>query len=80
MKAVSSRRQILEDQIKDIKAEYDKNKRVIIASNQILLDKSENDDKYIDALKLELEKCKRNTPNVETKIIYKPTDEEEHRK
>ncbi|KAM3129583.1 hypothetical protein pb186bvf_018334 [Paramecium bursaria] len=68
-KAVSSRRSILEEQIKDSKLEYDKNKK-------ILLEKSENDDKYIAALKQELEKIKRQS-NVETKIIYKQADEDE---
>ncbi|CAK64446.1 unnamed protein product (macronuclear) [Paramecium tetraurelia] len=73
IKAVSSRRQILEDQIKDVKVEYEKNKK-------ILLEKSENDDKYIFALKSELDKLKKNQPQSETKIVYKPADDEETRK
>ncbi|CAD8190015.1 unnamed protein product [Paramecium pentaurelia] len=73
IKAVSSRRQILEDQIKEVKVEYEKNKK-------ILLEKSENDDKYIFALKSELDKLKKNQPQQETKIVYKPADDEETRK
>lgn len=47
---------------------------------KILLEKSDNDDKYIQALKAELERAKRAAPAQETKIIYKPTDDEEARK
>jgi len=40
VKAVTARKQILENEIKETKDEYEKNKK-------ILLEKSENDNKYI---------------------------------
>lgn len=42
----------MENEIKDIKNQYDENKK-------LLMEKSTNDDKYITALKNELEKAKQ---------------------
>jgi len=42
----------------------------------VLLEKSDNDDRYISALKQEIEKLKKNANQVETKIIYKTRDVE----
>lgn len=55
-------------------------RKYFILKFQILLEKSENDDKYIFALKSELEKLKKNAPQQETKIVYKPADDDETRK
>ena len=57
--------------MKDVKADYEKNKK-------ILLDKSENDDKYIHALKTEYEKLKKQKQG-DTKVIYKNQCDHEHR-
>jgi hypothetical protein len=52
VKSLASRKITLESEIKDIKAEYEKKK-------QILMEKSENDDKFITLLKNENEKLKK---------------------
>lgn len=48
---MNSRKLILENEMKDIKTQYEENKK-------LLMEKSSNDDKYISALKSELEKSK----------------------
>ena len=72
VKAVTSRKNYLEKEIKELKAEYEKNKRVF-------MEKSENDDKFIAALKKELEKSRSVTPPVQTRIVYrdKPAEKKE---
>lgn len=42
---------------------------------QILLEKSNNDDRYIEALKAEMSKLKNAPPVVQTKIIFKDKPE-----
>jgi len=54
VKQAGSTKLALEKKIEEIKGEYEKNKK-------ILLEKSENDDKYIGMLKQEIEKLKKPT-------------------
>jgi hypothetical protein len=70
-----SRRSTLEKELKEIKGEFDKNKK-------ILIEKSENDDRFIAALKKELERAKAQTPTVQTRIVYrdKPDKKENEEK
>jgi len=68
-KAANVRKTVLEHDVKDIKVEYEKNKK-------ILLEKSDNDDKYIQALKQEVEKLKNQQPVTQTKIVYRDNKEE----
>lgn len=63
VKAVSSRKNILEKEIKELKNELERNKA-------ILLEKSDNDDKYIHALKKELDKLK-SQGGTQTRIVYR---------
>ncbi len=60
---MASRKITLESEIKEIKADYEKKK-------QILVEKSENDDKFITLLKNDNERLKREE-RVVTKIVYK---------
>eukprot|EP01016_Furgasonia_blochmanni_P038593 TRINITY_DN4686_c0_g2_i1.p1 TRINITY_DN4686_c0_g2~~TRINITY_DN4686_c0_g2_i1.p1 ORF type:complete len:464 (+),score=117.02 TRINITY_DN4686_c0_g2_i1:404-1795(+) len=64
MKALNSRKTVLENELRDIKMDYEKNKK-------ILLEKSEADDRYIAALKTEIDKLKNTLPPIQTKIVYK---------
>lgn len=57
LKAVTARKNILEKELKDAKSEYDSNKK-------LLSEKSENDNKYIVALKNEIDKLRRKEPEV----------------
>ena len=60
---MASRKITLESEIKEVKVEYEKKK-------QILVEKSENDDKFISLLKNENERLKREE-RVVTKVVYK---------
>lgn len=51
VKALNSRKSILENEVKEVKSQYEENKR-------LLVEKSANDDKYILALKNEMDKLK----------------------
>ncbi|EAR85296.2 hypothetical protein TTHERM_00470690 (macronuclear) [Tetrahymena thermophila SB210] len=78
LKAVTARKNILEKEIKEIRNEYDNNKK-------ILLDKSDNDNKYISALKQEIDKLRKKEPEVINKVVYQRvytnnTDEENEKK
>jgi len=42
-----------------------------LLNSQILIEKSENDDKFIMALKKEIEKLKNAPPNYQTRIVYR---------
>lgn len=85
VKALSSRKTILEKDLRDNKNEFERAKQVNIGDTkcndrlQILIDKSENDDKYIAALKREVDKARIASPNttVQTRIVYrdKPVSE-----
>jgi len=57
LKAVTARKNILEKELKDAKAEYESNKK-------LLSEKSENDNKYIAALKNEIDKLRKKEPEV----------------
>lgn len=71
VKAAVSRKTVLENELKDIKADYEKNKK-------ILIEKSTNDDKYIEALKNEYEKIKK-LKQGDTRVIYKNNCDHEHK-
>lgn len=63
LKAVNARKLILEKEQKDMRTEIDSHKK-------LLLEKSNNDDRYITALKAEIEKLKNRQPEVINKVIY----------
>jgi len=73
VKALSSRKNIVEKELKEIRNETERNKA-------ILLEKSDNDDKYIGALKREIEKLKSVSPGgVQTRIVYRDRPVEQKR-
>jgi len=57
LKAVTARKNILEKELKDAKAEYENKKK-------LLSEKSDNDNKYIAALKNEIDKLRKKEPEV----------------
>lgn len=70
-KGVSSRNKVLDSQLRDVKVQFESNKKFFI-------DKSENDDKYVNALKNEVQRLKKvinieknKTPEVVTRVVYK---------
>ena len=72
-KAQKSRNKTLEDEIKSIRNDYDLNK-------QLLFEKSENDNRYIHALKTETQKLKKEMDSVKshnanneifTRVVYR---------
>jgi hypothetical protein len=76
-KAQKSRNKTLEDEIQKIRNEYDLNK-------QLLFEKSENDNRYIHALKIETQKLKKEMESVKinnanneifTRVVYRNRDE-----
>jgi hypothetical protein len=76
-KAQKSRNKTLEDEIQKIRNDYDLNK-------QLLFDKSENDNRYIHALKMETQKLKKEMESVKinnanneifTRVVYRNHDE-----
>ena len=71
----NSRNKILEDEIRTIKTDYEMNK-------QLLMEKSDNDTKYIQALKSEMAKAKREIERLRskpsetlTRVVYKAKEE-----
>ena len=64
VKALNSRKTVLEKENREMKGEFDRAK-------QILKEKSENDDKYIVALKKEVERLRDKSPGVQTRIVYR---------
>lgn len=63
VKSLNSRKLILENEMKELKADFEKKK-------QIFVEKSENDDRFIALLKQENDKLKRDE-KVVTKVVYK---------
>lgn len=70
---MNSRKIILENEMKDIKTQYEENKK-------LLMEKSSNDDKYISALKSELEKSKQQINQLSSKAKDAATAEKQKSK
>jgi hypothetical protein len=71
IKGQTSRNKLLQDEIRGLKIDYQTNK-------QVLIEKNDNDTRYIQALKgevvklkKEIERMRKNPPGVETRVVYK---------
>ena len=74
-KGFSSRNKVLDKELKTLKVGFEHDK-------QVFIDKSQNDDKYVNALKDEVnrlkdmyEKLKNQPPETITRVVYKVKDE-----
>jgi hypothetical protein len=71
IKGQTSRNKLLQDEIRGLKIDYQTNK-------QVLIEKNDNDTRYITALKgevvkmrKEIDRMRKNPPGVETRVVYK---------